>query len=260
MAQNQQLGLFGQYLTVNSSSNVVSINTASVNAVSYTIGTALTANATLVNAAAINITGQTNTATLYVTTSANVGTYFTVNSSAAVKAVNASFTGANLYVTGTNTYITANTLLGGLLTTTSNTVTFGTAAYHVANGNLGLGTASPAATLDVVGTVNTSKANTLNQTLTDGATISWDTSLGQVATVTLAGNRTMAAPTNLKVQTYILHVLQDATGSRTLTWNAVFKWPAGVAPTLTTTASARDIFSFVSDGTNLYGSFLPNVK
>jgi hypothetical protein len=70
----------------------------------------------------------------------------------------------------------------------------------------------------------------------------------------------MAAPTNLKVQTYILHVLQDATGSRTLTWNTVFKWPAGVAPTLTTTANARDIFSFVSDGTNLYGSFLPNVK
>ena len=144
--------------------------------------------------------------------------------------------------------------------TTANTLTIGTAAYHVANGNLGIGTSSPAATLDVVGTVNTSKANTLQQTLTDGVTISWDTSLGQVATVTLAGNRTMAAPTNLKVQTYILHVLQDATGSRTLTWNAVFKWPAGVAPTLTTTASARDIFSFVSDGTNLYGSLLPNVK
>ena len=144
--------------------------------------------------------------------------------------------------------------------TTANTLTIGTVAYHVANGNLGLGTSSPAATLDVVGTVNTSKANTLSQTLTDGVTVSWDTSLGQVATVTLAGNRTMAAPTNLKVQTYILHVLQDATGSRTLTWNAIFKWPAGVAPTLTTTANARDIFSFVSDGTNLYGSLLPNVK
>jgi len=128
------------------------------------------------------------------------------------------------------------------------------------NGNFGIGTTSPAATLDVVGTVNTSKANTLNQTLTDGATITWDTSLGQIATVTLAGNRTMAAPTNLKVSTYILHVIQDVTGSRTLTWNSVFKWPAGVAPVLSTGANKRDVFTFVSDGTNLYGSFLPDVR
>jgi serine acetyltransferase len=106
----------------------------------------------------------------------------------------------------------------------------------------------------------TDKSNALSQTLTDGATISWDTSLGRVATVTLGGARTLAAPTNLKVGTYILNVLQDATGSRTLTWNAVFKWTGGVAPVLTTTANARDVFSFFSDGTNLYGSYLPDVK
>jgi len=106
----------------------------------------------------------------------------------------------------------------------------------------------------------TDKSNALSQTLTDGATISWDTSLGRVATVTLGGARTLAAPTNLKVGTYILNVLQDATGSRTLTWNTVFKWTGGVAPVLTTTANARDVFSFFSDGTNLYGSYLPDVK
>ena len=102
--------------------------------------------------------------------------------------------------------------------------------------------------------------NVLSQTLTDGATISWDTNLGQIATVTLGGNRVVAAPSNLKVGTYILHVIQDGTGSRTLTWNSIFKWPAGVAPVLTTTAAARDVFSFVCDGTNLYGSYLPDVK
>lgn len=106
----------------------------------------------------------------------------------------------------------------------------------------------------------TDKSNALSQTLTDGATISWDTSLGRVATVTLGGARTLAAPTNLKVGTYILNVLQDATGSRTITWNSVFKWTGGVAPSLTTTANARDVFSFFSDGTNLYGSYLPDVK
>jgi hypothetical protein len=98
------------------------------------------------------------------------------------------------------------------------------------------------------------------QTLVDASTINWNTANGIIATVTLGGNRTMAAPTNLRVGTYILHVIQDGSGSRTLTWNSVFKWTAATAPTLTTTAGRRDIFSFICDGTNLYGSFLPDVR
>ena len=106
----------------------------------------------------------------------------------------------------------------------------------------------------------TLNANIANQILTDGPTISWDTSLGSVATVTLGGNRAIAAPTNLKIGSYILHIIQDGTGGRTVTWNSVFKWPAGVAPVLTTTGNRRDLFSFVCDGTNLYGSYLPDVR
>jgi hypothetical protein len=30
-------------------------------------------------------------------------------------------------------------------------------------------------------------------------------------------------------------------------------WPAGTAPTITSTASKQDIYSFFSDGTNWYG-------
>lgn len=90
-------------------------------------------------------------------------------------------------------------------------------------------------------------------TLTDGATISWDVSQSQVAKVTLAGNRTLAAPTNLVDGAfYSLAVYQDATGSRTLSWNSVFKFVSGTAPTLTTTANGKDFFVFKSDGTNLY--------
>jgi len=116
--------------------------------------------------------------------------------------------------------------------------------------------------LNINGVYSTSGANALSQTLTDAATINWDTSLGQIATVTLTdAGRTMAAPTNLKVGTYILNILQDGAGNRTITtWNSVFKWSAGVAPVLSTAASSRDIVSFFSDGTNLYGSFLPDVK
>jgi len=90
-------------------------------------------------------------------------------------------------------------------------------------------------------------------TLTDGATISWAANTQQVATVTLGGNRTMAAPTGLVSGAfYALNVIQDATGSRTLTWNSVFKWTGGTAPTLSTAANAKDFFVWRSDGTNLY--------
>jgi len=51
---------------------------------------------------------------------------------------------------------------------------------------------------------------------------------------------------------YVLTVIQDATGTRVPSWNAVFKFAAATAPTLTTTASAKDILVFLSDGTNMY--------
>lgn len=90
------------------------------------------------------------------------------------------------------------------------------------------------------------------QTLTDGATIDWNLSTQQVAKVTLAGNRTLNAPTNQQAGAfYSLAIIQDGTGSRTATFNSVFKFASATAPTLTTTASAKDIIIFKSDGTNL---------
>jgi hypothetical protein len=90
-------------------------------------------------------------------------------------------------------------------------------------------------------------------TLTDGATINWDASANQVTSVTLGGNRTFAAPTNMvDGGAYVLIVVQDGTGSRTITWNSVFKWVGGTAPTLTTANGSRDQFVFVSNGTNMY--------
>lgn len=90
------------------------------------------------------------------------------------------------------------------------------------------------------------------QTLTDGATIDWNLSTEQVAKVTLAGNRTLNAPTNQQAGAfYSLTIIQDGTGSRTLTFNSAYKFSAATAPTLTTTASAKDMIIFKSDGTNL---------
>jgi len=88
-------------------------------------------------------------------------------------------------------------------------------------------------------------------TLTDQATIAWDVIASPVAKVTLAGNRTMAAPSGTGPaagQFISLLAIQDGTGSRTITWNAVYEFPSDTAPTLTTTANLGDIFSFRYNG------------
>lgn len=90
-------------------------------------------------------------------------------------------------------------------------------------------------------------------TLADAATIATDCDDGNVHEVTLGGNRTLGAPTNLKDgATYIWIISQDGTAPRTLAYNAVFKFPGGVAPILSTGNNEIDILTGVSDGTNIY--------
>ena len=99
----------------------------------------------------------------------------------------------------------------------------------------------------------TAQQNFNNTTLSFDATQDWALAANQVATLTLTGNTTFDAPTQMVDGAfYSLIIIQDATGGRTASWNAVFKWAAGTAPTLTTTASAKDIFVWRSDGTNMY--------
>ena len=95
--------------------------------------------------------------------------------------------------------------------------------------------------------------------LTDAANIATDASLGNIFTVTLAGNRTLSNPTNLvSGGVYRWVVTQDATGSRTLAYGTMFKWPGGSAPVLTTTANAVDTIEAVFNGTNLMATFALN--
>jgi hypothetical protein len=105
-----------------------------------------------------------------------------------------------------------------------------------------------------VALLNASQSWTAQQTstiatLTDAANISWDVSAAQKAQVTLAGNRTVNAVSNAVAgTTYLLWVIQDATGSRTLTWTTSgagsFDFGTDGAPTLTTTASRADLLAF----------------
>ena len=67
----------------------------------------------------------------------------------------------------------------------------------------------------------------------------------------MAGNRTLAAPsgsTPAAGQFISLLLIQDGTGSRTITWNAVYEFAVDTAPTLTTTANLGDLFVFRYNG------------
>jgi hypothetical protein len=161
---------------------------------------------------------------------------------------------------------TGNTLTKATLTAGSNvTITNSAGAITIASTGSGgslpsqTGNSGKYLTTDGVNPSWAVVANDITQTLVDGATVNWNTSLGNIATLTLGGNRIIAAPTNMSAQTYILVLNQDATGNRTVTWNAVFKWPGGALPVLSTAANAKDIFSFFSDGTNMYGTYLRGV-
>ena len=97
--------------------------------------------------------------------------------------------------------------------------------------------------------VTSAKLNYSETTLTDQATITWDASTQDVAKVTLAGNRTLGSASNGTTGQFIsLLIIQDGTGSRTLTWNAAYEFASDTAPTLTTTANLGDVFVFRYNG------------
>jgi hypothetical protein len=105
-------------------------------------------------------------------------------------------------------------------------------------------------TLDVSGVLKADKGYVPEATLTDGATINWNMSTQSVCKVTLGGNRTLAAPTNgSSGQFASILVIQDGTGSRTLTWNAVYEFASDTAPTLSTDGGKADLFVFRYNGT-----------
>ena len=94
-----------------------------------------------------------------------------------------------------------------------------------------------------VATANTSTAYTI------------DLANGSVQILTLTGNCTYTFPTPVAGKSFILVQIQDATGSRTVTWPSTVDWPSATAPTLTATASKVDKFVFTAiSGTAWLGS------
>lgn len=84
-------------------------------------------------------------------------------------------------------------------------------------------------------------------------TIDWGN--GNKQKITLTANSTLTFTNPSGPCNIVLKVVQDGTGSRTVTWDGDVKWSGG-APTLSTGAGDIDILTFYFDGTNYYGAFL----
>ena len=87
-------------------------------------------------------------------------------------------------------------------------------------------------------TVNCETGNSFSHTLTENTTFTFSN-----------------PPASGTAYSFSIEIIQDASASGyTVTWPASVDWPAATAPTLTATASAKDIFVFTTrdGGTNWY--------
>ena len=90
--------------------------------------------------------------------------------------------------------------------------------------------------------------------LSDGATIAIDWDNGATQYVTLgATGRTVTFANPREGEVYRFIIIQDGTGSRTITTWPTIKWAGGVAPTLSTTAAYIDIVTLLYCNSTYYG-------
>lgn len=92
---------------------------------------------------------------------------------------------------------------------------------------------------------------------TSGGTTTLNLAASNIHYITMpSGNTTIALSNVATNQPFVIAITQDAVGSRTVTWFSTIRWPNNVVPTLSTTASKRDIFGFICTGTGTYDGFV----
>ena len=161
-----------------------------------------------------------------------------------------------------NTVTTLNNMTYANVTISSVATTFPNNFLSNSTVTLGNATLTLGGTTSTVGNLTTSNVTVTNYTESVVAIGNSSTSQtlsltsGTVQTVTMTGNCTFTMPTATAGKSFVL-IASTGAGSFTATFTSV-KWANGTAPTLTTTASRWDIFTFFADGTNWYGSVAQN--
>lgn len=114
--------------------------------------------------------------------------------------------------------------------------------------------ASQKATKTYVDTQNTPVISAIAASDIDWATL---LKTGGLYTKTLAANTTFTFSNRTSGQTIVVRLTNTAS-NYTVTWPTV-KWSGGAAPTMTVGVKS-DIYTFIYDGTNVFGSFVQNMS
>jgi hypothetical protein len=247
VSANGVLGTAGQFLTSNgtgvywSTFTIADANSSTsglVNTSAQTLAGAKTFTGAMNLSSTLGITGATNAlSTLGVTGAANLLSTLGVTGAANLL--------STLGVTGTTT------LAGSLIVNGSSTVNAAmsvNAALTMANNTVLTPTGIQETTI-VLGVLGSTQ--TLN--IANGTTVTATLSTGATA---------FTLPSPASGKSFLMYLTQNGTPTGTATWatpSGNLKWPNnGSAPTITTTANRVDIFSFASDGTNWYASYVQN--
>jgi hypothetical protein len=102
---------------------------------------------------------------------------------------------------------------------------------------------------------------TLDTNSTSGSAATIDLEDGNFHKVTLTANCTLTfsnvPATANTAASFTLFLVQDGTGSRIVTWPGTVDWSGATAPTLTTTAAAVDVLTFITlDGGTIWNGFV----
>jgi len=269
-----QIPVFSAGINVSGGSIAGTLSTAAqANVTSLGTLTALTVDDVAVNGKVITMTGSASD-TAVITAGTN-GTLDITTTDAAAAAANISITADGTFEVDATT-ITLDSAGDIALDAAGNNVTFksgGTSILDFSNSSSDAvvtasvqdkdiifkgddgGSAVTALTMDmsaagksIFGAAAVGKTDT--DTSNSGSiTLDFDTNQNFVLTAT--GNITLANPTTESVgQSGIIVLIQDGTGSRTLSTGSDFEWPAGTAGTISTAANAIDIIPYFVDASN----------
>lgn len=127
----------------------------------------------------------------------------------------------------------------------------GTGVCQVTSGVFSVGNVALAS--QVSGTLPVANATISTQAIGASA-IDWST--GNAFTKTLAANTTFTFSNQTSGQTIVVRLTNTAS-NYTVTWPTV-RWAGGAAPTMTIGAKS-DVYTFVYDGSNTYGSYVQDM-